>query len=64
MTVYERKFPDCDGGWQTYMRQSIPGLGNRAFAEDGKPMKNWWPFLFYCAVAVWAFETVFRRRKR
>jgi hypothetical protein len=36
-----------DGGWQTYLRQSMPGYDNPAFAEDGTPMKNWWPFLFY-----------------
>ncbi len=47
MAEYERQFPDCDGGWQTYMRQSMPGLRNPAFAADGAPMKNWWPFLFY-----------------
>jgi hypothetical protein len=39
--------PDCGGGWQVYWRQNIPGLGNTATAADGKPMKNWWPFLFY-----------------
>ena len=37
----------CGGGWQVYYRQSMPGLGNRAVAADGSPMKNWWPFLFY-----------------
>lgn len=47
MAEYDRQFPDCDGGWNTYLRQSMPGLGNRAFAADGSPMKNWWPFLFY-----------------
>lgn len=47
MAEYETAFPDCDGGWQTYLRQSMPGLGNQAFAEDGTAMKNWWPFLFY-----------------
>jgi hypothetical protein len=41
------RYPDCGGGWQIYWRQSIPGLHNLAFAEDGSPMKNWWPFLFY-----------------
>jgi hypothetical protein len=45
---YDARFGrDCDGGWQAYMRQSISGLGNPAIAEDGTPMKNWWPFLFY-----------------
>ncbi len=38
---------DCGGGWQTYYRQSMPGLHNGAQAADGTPMKNWWPFLFY-----------------
>lgn len=37
----------CGGGWQIYLRQSIPGLHNLAQAADGMPMKNWWPFLFY-----------------
>ncbi len=46
MAEYERRFPDCDGGWQTYMRQSMPGYQNAAFDESGAPMKNWWPFLF------------------
>jgi hypothetical protein len=38
---------DCGGGWQIYLRQNMPGLGNRALASDRKPMKNWWPFSFY-----------------
>jgi hypothetical protein len=37
----------CPNGWQNYLRQSMPGLGNKARAVDGSPMKNWWPFLFY-----------------
>ena len=39
--------PDCGGGWMVYMGQSMPGLGNQAKSVDGKPMLNWWPFLFY-----------------
>lgn len=38
---------DCGGGWQMYLRQSVPGLRNTAFAVDDTAMKNWWPFLFY-----------------
>jgi hypothetical protein len=38
---------DCAGGWEIYLRQSMPGLHNLAHASDGSPMKNWWPFLFY-----------------
>jgi hypothetical protein len=37
----------CGGGWQLYLPESMPGFGNQAFAADGTPMKNWWPFLFY-----------------
>jgi hypothetical protein len=40
-------YTDCGGGWQLYWRQSIPGVHNKAIGADGKPMKNWWPFLFY-----------------
>ncbi len=38
---------DCGGGWQVYLRQSVPGLGNHAHDASGLPMKNWWPFMFY-----------------
>ena len=30
-----------------YLAQSMPGLGNQARDTQGRPMKNWWPFLFY-----------------
>jgi hypothetical protein len=39
--------PDCMGPWLVYWRQNMPGLDNRQKDDDGKPMKNWWPFLFY-----------------
>jgi hypothetical protein len=40
--------PDnCGLGWQLHWRQSIPGFRNQAWDVDGRPMKNWWPFLFY-----------------
>lgn len=42
-----KAYNDCGGGWQIYMRQSFPGYQNQAKGVDGKPMKNWWPFLFY-----------------
>ena len=38
---------DCGGGWQVYLRQSVPGYRNEAHDSAGQPMKNWWPFLFY-----------------
>jgi hypothetical protein len=37
----------CGGGWMVYLGQSMPGLGNQARDTQGRPMKNWWPFLFY-----------------
>lgn len=41
-------YNDCEGGWNVYMRQSMPGLNNVARSEvSDEPMKNWWPFLFY-----------------
>jgi hypothetical protein len=43
----DRALGGCGGGWQTYWRQSMPGLGNHAFRSDGTPMDNWWPMLFY-----------------
>jgi hypothetical protein len=49
VAAYTNQFGDdgCGGGWQIYLRQSMPGLENPAQAADGTPMKNWWPFLFY-----------------
>jgi hypothetical protein len=39
--------PDCMGRWVVYWRQNMPGLGTAALDDDGRPMKSWWPFLFY-----------------
>jgi hypothetical protein len=49
VSAYTQQFggDQCGGGWQIYLRQSMPGLQNQARAIDGSPMKNWWPFLFY-----------------
>jgi hypothetical protein len=44
---YQDIAPDCMGQWLVYWRQNMPGRGNRQKDDDGKPMKNWWPFLFY-----------------
>jgi hypothetical protein len=35
------------GPFLVWWRQNMPGLGNAAVADDGMPMLNWWPFLFY-----------------
>ncbi len=44
---YRQLAPDCMGAWLVYWRQNFPGLNNRQKGDAGKPMKNWWPFLFY-----------------
>ena len=44
---YRESAPDCMGPWLIYWRQNFPGLDNRQKDEAGRPMKNWWPFLFY-----------------
>jgi hypothetical protein len=44
---YRELAPDCMGRWVVYWRQNMPGLGNTALDDEGRPMKNWWPFLFY-----------------
>jgi len=45
--VYRDFAGDCMGPWLVYWRQNMPGLDNKAKDDAGKPMKNWWPFLFY-----------------
>ena len=42
-----RVAPDCMGRWVVYWRQAMPGLGNTALGDDGRPLRNWWPLLFY-----------------
>jgi hypothetical protein len=44
---YRDLAPDCMGAWLVYWRQNMPGYGNRQKDAAGRPMKNWWPFLFY-----------------
>jgi hypothetical protein len=39
--------PDCMGQWMVFWRQCMPGLDNQCVDDEDKPMKNWWPFLFY-----------------
>jgi hypothetical protein len=44
---YRDLAPDCMGRWVVYWRQNMPGLDNTALDDEGRPMKAWWPFLFY-----------------
>jgi hypothetical protein len=47
ISMISADYPDCGGAWQIYFRQNMPGLDNDARDTQGKPMRNWWPFLFY-----------------
>jgi hypothetical protein len=44
---YNQLANDCMGPWLVYWHQNMPGYRNRARDAEGRPMKNWWPFLFY-----------------
>ncbi|HOW71651.1 MAG TPA: hypothetical protein PKY77_13705 [Phycisphaerae bacterium] len=44
---YRAVAPDCMGRWIVYWCQSMPGLDNNCIDDDGRPMKNWWVYLFY-----------------
>jgi hypothetical protein len=47
LDAFRELAPDCMGRWVVYWRQNMPGLDNTALDDEGRPMKNWWPFLFY-----------------
>jgi hypothetical protein len=44
---YNELAGDCMGPWLVYWRQNMPNYRSPARDDQGKPMKNWWPFLFY-----------------
>ncbi len=44
---YDSLAPDCMGSWLVWWRQNFPGLDNDSLDDQGNPMLNWWPFLFY-----------------
>ncbi len=44
---YKDVASDCMGRWLVYWHQSMPGLDNKCVDNDGKPMKNWWVYMFY-----------------
>ena len=45
---YESLAPDCGGAFLvSFWWQNLPGLDSRAVDDDGDPMLNWLPFLFY-----------------
>lgn len=44
---YERLAPDGMGPWTVYWRQCMPGPGGECKDDQGRPLKSWWPYLFY-----------------
>ena len=44
---YDQLAPDCMGPHTVWWRQNMPGLNNAAIDDDGAPMHNWWPYLYY-----------------
>ncbi len=44
---YNAIAPDCQGPWVVYWRQNFPGYNTACLDDYRKPMKSWWPFLFY-----------------
>jgi hypothetical protein len=47
LAPYRAVAPDCVGAWMVFWRQSMPGLNNKALDDTGRPMKNWWVYLYY-----------------
>lgn len=44
---YRELAGDCMGPWLVYWRQNMPNYKSKAVDDEGKPMKNWWVFLYY-----------------
>jgi hypothetical protein len=38
---------DCEGGWQVWWRQNMPGYNSGLKDNANQPMLSWFPFLFY-----------------
>lgn len=38
---------DCEGGWQIWWRQNMPGYQSGILDNNGQPMLSWFPYLFY-----------------
>jgi hypothetical protein len=38
---------DCMGAYLVFWMQSFPGPDNAALDEEGRPILNWWPYIYY-----------------
>jgi hypothetical protein len=44
---YNALAPDCEGGFQVWWRQNMPGYASGIADDAGQPMLSWLPFLYY-----------------
>ncbi len=44
---YNSLAPDCEGGFQVWWRQNMPGVNNPLKDNANQPMLSFYPFLFY-----------------
>jgi hypothetical protein len=44
---YSTLAPDCEGGWQVWWRQNMPGYQSGITDNAGQPMLSWLPYLYY-----------------
>ena len=44
---YNSLASDCEGGFQVWWRQNMPGFNSPIKDNAGQPMLSWFPFLFY-----------------
>jgi hypothetical protein len=44
---YNALAPDCEGGFQVWWRQNMPGYASGIRDDAGQPMLSWLPFLYY-----------------
>jgi hypothetical protein len=44
---YNQLTQDCEGGFQVWWRQNMPGYASGILDNSNQPMLSWWPYLFY-----------------
>jgi hypothetical protein len=44
---YNQIANDCEGGFQLWWRQNMPGYESGIVDDANRPMLSWWPYLFY-----------------
>jgi hypothetical protein len=44
---YNQLVQDCEGGFQVWWRQNMPGYDSGITDNSNRPMLSFWPYLFY-----------------